>query len=52
MRTNDDTSGGSFNIQSLQGLINDLGVALDWLRSLGIERCQTRFGNYEKTLKP
>jgi hypothetical protein len=51
MPTNDDTSGGFFNIQSLQGLINDLGLALDWLRGHGIERCQTRFGTYEKTLK-
>jgi hypothetical protein len=46
-----DANQGFLNIQGLQSLINDLTLALDWLSGHGIERNQTRFGNYEKTLK-
>ena len=46
-----DANQGFLNIQSLQSLITDLTLALDWLSGQGIPRSQTRFGNYEKTLK-
>lgn len=51
MPTNDDPSGGSFSFRGLRDLVDDLALGLDWLRGHGIERCQTRFGTYEKTLK-